>query len=279
AGRVGATNLALALLRADGGTTAPPPPVRLGDLNEHRRNETRRVQDEAEAQLHANGWVPADPAIVVAGSGWSNGIVGLVASRLVERYHRPAIVLEHVDDIVRGSARSVPGVDIVRAIEASSEILDRFGGHAAAAGLSLRYDALETFVRELKATVLDLCGGQLPEREIFIDAEAGAADLHLGTVDLLERLEPFGQGNEEPRVIVRDVAHRYAKTSRDGRHLLLRVVDERNRSHRAVFFGAGHRLAELEQAPRIDIATRLQRDTWDDRTSLKLHLDDFRPAQ
>ena len=279
AGRVDDPNLALDLLLADDATTATPLALRLSDLNEHRRNETRRVQDEAEAQLHANGWVPADPAIVVAGSGWSNGIVGLVASRLVERYHRPAIVLEHVDDIVRGSARSVPGVDIVRAIEASSEILDRFGGHAAAAGLSLRYDALETFVRELKATVLDLCGGQLPEREIFIDAEAGAADLHLGTVDLLERLEPFGQGNEEPRVIVRDVAHRYAKTSRDGRHLLLRVVDERNRSHRAVFFGAGHRLAELEQAPRIDIATRLQRDTWDDRTSLKLHLDDFRPAQ
>ncbi len=279
AGRVDDPSLALDLLLADDATTATPLALRLSDLNEHRRNETRRVHEEAEALLMAGAWLPADPAIVVAGAGWSNGIVGLVASRLVERYHRPAIVLERVDDVVRGSARSVPGVDIVRAIEASSEILDRFGGHAAAAGLTLRDEMLETFILELNATVLDLCGGRLPEREIFIDAEATAADLHLGTVDLLERLEPFGHGNEEPRVVLRGVGHRYAKTSRDGRHLILRIVDERQRSHRAVFFGAGHRLPEIERAQRIDVVARLQRDTWDGRTSLKLHLDDFRPAR
>lgn len=278
AGRVDDPYLALNLLLADDATTATPLALRLSDLNEQRRSETRRVHDAAEAQLRADGWLPMNPAIVVAGAGWSNGIVGLVASRLVERYHRPAIVLERVDGIVRGSARSVPGVDIVEAIAASRDILDRFGGHAAAAGLSLRDDDLERFARELNAAILDLCGGQLPDREIFIDAEATATDLHLDTVDLLERLEPFGQGNEEPRVLIRHVAHRYAKTSRDGRHLLLRVIDERNRSHRAVFFGAGYRLAELEHAQRIDVVARLQRDTWDGRTSLKLHLDDFRAA-
>ncbi len=278
AGRVASPEIALDLLLADDATTATPLALQLNDLNEHRRAETTRVLEEAEGQLRETGWQPEFPAIVVAGDGWSNGIVGLVASRLVDRFHRPAIVLEDRDGVVRGSARSVPGVDIVQAISASSELLDRFGGHEAAAGLSMRREMLDTFIHELNASVLDLCGGRLPQRTIEIDAEASAADLDLNTVDAFDQLQPFGQGNPEPCLLVRGLSHRYAKTSRDGRHLLLQVGAEGRRGYRAVLFGAGHRLPELLRLPQIDIVTRLQRDTWDGRTSLKLHLVDFRPS-
>ncbi|MCO5175681.1 MAG: single-stranded-DNA-specific exonuclease RecJ [Thermomicrobiales bacterium] len=278
AGRVADPDIALDLLLADDATTATPLALQLNDLNEHRRAETTRVLEEAEGQLREIGWQPDFPAIVVAGDGWSNGIVGLVASRLVDRFYRPAIVLEHRDGVVRGSARSVPGVDIVQAISASSDILDRFGGHEAAAGLSMQAEMFDAFVHELNASVLDLCGGRLPQRTIAIDAEADPSDLDLGTVDALEQLEPFGQGNPEPHLLIRGLSHRYAKTSRDGRHLLLQVGAEGRRGHRAVLFGAGHRLPELLRLTHIDIVTRLQRDTWDGRTSLKLYLVDFRPS-
>jgi len=278
AGRIDDPTLALDLLLADDETTATPLAAQLNALNEHRRSETTRVLREAEEQLRTTGWKPSDPAIVVAGEGWSNGIVGLVASRLVDQYYRPTIVLERDGETVRGSARSVPGVDIVDAISASQDLLDRFGGHAAAAGLSMRYEVLGKFTDELNATVLDLCRGRLPEREIVIDAETIANDLDLGTVDLLQRLEPFGAGNEEPRILVRGVGHRSARASNDGRHLLLHVTDDRNRSHKAVFFNAGDRLAELTNTPKIDIVTRIRRDTWNGRDNLELHLEDFRPA-
>jgi single-stranded-DNA-specific exonuclease len=125
---------------------------------------------------------------------------------------------------------------------------------------------------------MDLCGGQLPDREIMIDAEATPGDLNLSTVNMLGQLEPFGSGNEQPLLILRGASHRYARVNRDGRHLTLQVVDAQRRGHRAIFFGAGPRLQELLSTPRIDVVSALQRDTWDGRVSLKLYVRDFRPA-
>jgi single-stranded-DNA-specific exonuclease len=278
AGRVDSPQVALDLLLADDLATAVPLALKLSDLNEQRQAETRRIQHEAEQLLDLDGAAAQAPAIVVADATWSTGIAGLVASRLAERYGRPAIVLERGPEVARGSARSIPGIDIVEAIGASRDILDRFGGHAAAAGLSLPSDQIDTFRRELAAAVMDLCGGRLPEREVLIDAEVMPEDLHLATVDTLGRLEPFGRGNEQPLFIVRNASHRYARLTRDGRHITLQIVDSRRRSHRAIFFGAGPRMRELLDSPRIDVVTTLERDTWDGRESLKLFIRDFRPA-
>jgi single-stranded-DNA-specific exonuclease len=145
--------------------------------------------------------------------------------------------------------------------------------------LSLATAHLEQFEQQLSATVFDMLGGAFPVREIALDAEVSQDELHLGTVSLLSRLEPFGRGNEEPCLLLRSVHHRYQKTSRDGRHLLFRAVDDRGRGHSAVYFNAGHRLKELLDTPRIDIAANLRRDNWDGRARLKLHVSDFRPAR
>jgi single-stranded-DNA-specific exonuclease len=278
AGRIDSPQAALDLLLADDATTATPLALKLSDLNTARQEMTRRIQAEAEASIKARG---ADemPAIVVSGESWSIGVVGLVAGRLAEAYNRPAIVFERGPEVSRGSARSAGDVNIVEAIAASADLLDRFGGHRNAAGLSLATAHLEQFEQQLSATVFDMLGGVFPVREIALDAEVSQDELHLGTVSLLSRLEPFGRGNEEPCLLLRSVHHRYQKTSRDGRHLLFRAVDDRGRGHSAVFFNAGHRLKELLDTPRIDIAANLRRDNWDGRARLKLHVSDFRPAR
>jgi single-stranded-DNA-specific exonuclease len=278
AGRVDSPQAALDLLLADDATTATPLALKLSDLNTTRQELTRRIQAEADADIRARGKAEM-PAIIVSGDSWGIGVVGLVAGRLAENYNRPAIVFERGPEISRGSARSAGDVNIVEAIAASHELIERFGGHRNAAGLSLPTAHLEQFERELCSTVFDMLGGRVPAREIMIDAEIGQPDLNLGTVALLSRLEPFGHGNDEPRLLLRDVRHRWEKTSRDGRHLLFNVVDDRGRGHGAVFFNAGNRLPELVRSPRVDIVATLRRDTWDGRERLKLHVCDFRTAR
>ncbi len=278
AGRVDSPQVALDLLLADDATTATPLALKLSDLNVSRQELTRRIQAEAEASIRARD-AADQPAIVVAGESWGLGVVGLVAAKLAEAFNRPAIVFERGPEVSRGSARSAGDVNIVEAIAASAGLLDRFGGHRNAAGLSLPTANLDQFERELSATVFDMLGGQYPAREIVLDAAINHSDLHLGTVSLLSRLEPFGRDNDEPRLLLRGVKTRYQKTSRDGRHLLFQAVDERGRGHSAVFFNAGNRLRELLDAKRIDIATNLRCDSWDGRDRLKLHVSDFRTAR
>jgi single-stranded-DNA-specific exonuclease len=278
AGRMGSPQPALDLLLADDAATATPLALVLSDTNVARQAETKRIQRDIEQQLAARDDIDDLPAIVVAGDGWGVGVAGLVASRIADAYARPTIVIERGPEFSRGSARSVAGVNIVEAIGACAALLERYGGHSGAAGLSIVTDRIAAFERQLCATIFDMCDGQLPERRVTIDAVASHRFLTLATVDELSRLEPFGRGNEAPALLVARVGHRYAKTSRDGRHLLLRVVDGSGRGHPAVMFGAGQRLEELRTAPRIDVVTNLVRDTWDGRERLKLKLIDFRAS-
>lgn len=278
AGRVDSPQIALDLLLADDAATATPLALRLSELNTLRQMETRRIQQDAESILASMGGGSQMPAIVLAGENWTSGIAGLVASRIAETYNRPTVILDRGASMSRGSARSAGVVDIVEALKASSDILDRFGGHSAAAGLSIANEHIATLQHQLSATVFDMCGGQLPPRQIRIDAEASQSDLHLGTVRELNRLEPFGRGNDEPCLLLRNLGHRWCKRSRDGRHLLFSAVDDHGRTHSAVFFGSGDRLQELCDTSRIDLAACLKRDDWEGRSRLKLHVTDFRPA-
>jgi single-stranded-DNA-specific exonuclease len=279
AGRIDDPRIALDLLLADDLATATPLAHRLNDLNERRQADTKRALAEAERMVAEAGGIAQFPAIVLAHSEWSIGIAGLVAGRLAEAYGRPAVILERGDTESRGSARSAGDIDIHQALTMTKELLIRYGGHRAAAGLSLETHKFEQFQRELAATVFDLCGGRLPERVITLDAEAAHDELDLDSVDLLDRMEPFGRGNDQPLLLIRRLRHRYAKTSKDGRHLLFQVIDDYNRPHRAVLFGAGHRLRELMTTPRIDLAANLTRDDWSGRIELKLRVADFRPAR
>ncbi|HUG14383.1 MAG TPA: single-stranded-DNA-specific exonuclease RecJ [Thermomicrobiales bacterium] len=279
AGRVDTPRLALDLLLAEDIAAATPLASRLSELNAVRQGETRRTLDAAEAQLAELGGATANAAIVLSGEGWNVGVVGLVAARVAERHCRPTVVLEDAGAVSSGSARTAGGVDIVKALATCSDLLQRFGGHSAAAGLSIASVDVPELRRRLSGAVLEALGGQMPRREHDIDAIASHADLSLNTVDLLDRLEPCGEGNARPALLVPALRQRYVKTSRDGAHLMFQVIDDAGYRHRAVMFGAGSRMLELLACPSVDILTRLDRDTWQGRTRLNLRVVDFRAAE
>lgn len=167
-------------------------------LNARRRWLTRQTVDAALALLERERWLSEGPAIVVAGANWDPGIVGLVAGRLAERYHKPAIVLSAPPgEMARGSARSIEGVDIHAAIAAHKDMLYRCGGHPMAAGLSIEGDRLDEFRRALWRT-LEQAAPLPAEREVQIDAVLSLDQVSPGLVRAVNALAPFGPGNEAP---------------------------------------------------------------------------------
>lgn len=278
AGRMASPDLALQLLLANDYEAALPFAAKLDELNRQRRAETKRMVQEAERMIEDQGGADALPVLVVDDPTWSVGLAGIVAGRLAETYHRPAIVFERGPLTAKGSARSAGTVDIIQALGMTDSLLDRYGGHAAAAGLSLPSNKVDEFRDALAASIFDLWGGQMPRREVVLDAEVPHNELHLETVARLASLEPCGHGNDSPLFLLRGLDVRSPRRTKDGRHLMWQAIGSDGKAHGVIFFSAGDRVDELARCGRVDIAASLQEDTWNGSTRLKIHVKDFRPA-
>lgn len=279
AGRMDSPAIALDWFLADDPATAALLAQRLNELNQQRQAVTQRIFDEAQQQLAACGGAEQFPALVVDGEGWSIGVAGIVAAKLTEAHYRPAVVIERGAELSRGSARSGSLLDIHAALSQSAHLFTHFGGHAAAAGFTIPTARIDEFRNELMANVYDCFGGHMPQRELALDAEVEHADLTLETVDRLASLEPHGRDNPPPRLLVRNVRVESPRLSRDGKHLLFKSVDRRDRRHDTVYFSGGPRIRQLANAGRVDLAASLRRDVWQGRTRLKLQVEDFRPTE
>ncbi|MEZ4521573.1 MAG: single-stranded-DNA-specific exonuclease RecJ [Thermomicrobiales bacterium] len=278
AGRMDSPDLALEWFLADDVESSTPYSQQLDRLNRERQADTKRVTQEAELQIRMHDDGGGQPALVVDGRDWSPGVIGIVAGRLAERFNRPAIVISRGPQFSTGSARTAGEVDIVEAIRACRDLLERFGGHTAAAGLTIETAKIDRFRQALSNAVLDQLDGELPVRELHLDAEVPHEDLSLATVEKLDVLEPCGHGNDRPLFLVRGLRPDRIRTSRDGKHLLFNVTDRYGKQHQATFFSAGERCGELMACGMIDAAADLRRNTWNGRVSLQLRLTDFRPA-
>jgi single-stranded-DNA-specific exonuclease len=221
-----------------------------------------------------------DRAIVLDRQGWHPGVIGIVASRLVERYHRPAILISRPDGdgVARGSARSIPGFDLLEAIRACAGHLERFGGHAAAAGFDIRTDAIEPFRAAFADHARALLPGE-PVPELRIDLELRLADVTPEFVRYLQYVGPFGSGNPAPVFAFRQVRVTSAATvGADGQHLRLRLADS-GRQLQAIGFrmGSSHG-AVARPGSLVDVAAQLQEDEWRGRSRIQAKLVDLRPA-
>ncbi|MEV4419756.1 single-stranded-DNA-specific exonuclease RecJ [Patulibacter sp. NPDC049589] len=199
AGRIGRADVGVELFLAADEDEARRLADRLDRANLDRREVERRILDEAVAQATAQG---PQPAYVLAGEDWHPGVVGIVASRIVERFGRPAVLLGRNGDELTGSARSVPGFDLLAGLDACAEHLLRHGGHRAAAGLALDPDRLPAFTAALRAYAdvhLDEAALEPAEQ---VDAVVGGAQLGMALADELSALGPFGEGNPEPVLLV-----------------------------------------------------------------------------
>jgi single-stranded-DNA-specific exonuclease len=273
-GRLGAAEPALALLLADADTAAERAQA-LEAANAERRAVQDRVMEEALAQL---GDRDPGPAIVIAGEGWPAGVVGIVAAKLVDRYARPAFVVgvDPATGIGRGSARSAGGVNLYRALAEADAIgcLERFGGHAAAAGFTVNRASVAALAEALGGACAKLAAGSGPvsaAREI--DAEVRLADVDERLAEELAGLGPFGQENQAPVLVTRNAKVTAVRRVGDGTHLKLTLEDDRAVSRTAIGFGLGAR--PVEAGARIDAAFLPTISTWQGRRSAELELADL----
>jgi len=279
-GRMGHAAEAVELLTTAGGADARRIAEFLSEQNEDRRNTERRILAEAIEQVEQQGYdAPDRRALVVAGRGWHPGVVGIVASRLVERYHRPTVVLciDEQKQLAQGSARSVEGVSIHEGLQTCAQHLQTFGGHDMAAGLKLSADKLDTFREALVAW-----GNQCLEADELratykLDAACGVDDITLDLTEQLDRLKPFGPGNRRPllRVGPSQVPAPAQRMGQTGQHLRLTLTGQRARL-KAVGFGMGDHADALRPGGTVEVVAEPHINEWRGRRSAELHLRDLR---
>ena len=264
AGRLGHPREALELLLTEDEAEARRLADSLEDLNRERQAIEARILREAVAQVEA--WpveTRARRAYAVAGADWHEGVIGIVASRLVERYHRPVVLIAGTEGDWKGSGRSIPTFDLHGALGACAELLGRWGGHRAAAGLSIREENVEAFAEvfaEQAATVLE--DGDL-EPVTSIDAVVPrGTDLSLNLCAELGRLAPFGLGNPAPTLLAPGCGLAELATVGDGKHLRFRVRRDGRDAGSAIAFGQGSRLDVLRPEALHDVAFRLEENRW-----------------
>jgi len=264
AGRLGHPHEALELLLTEDETEARRLAESLEELNRERQAIESRILREAVAQVEA--W-PAERrarrAYVVAGADWHEGVIGIVASRLVERYHRPVVLIAGTDGDWKGSGRSIAAFDLHGALGACAGLLGRWGGHRAAAGLSIAEKNVEPFAEAFAqhaATVLD---EDHLEPVTSIDAVVPrGAHLSLGLCAELGKLAPFGLGNPAPTLLAPGCGLAELATVGDGKHLRFRVRRDGRDAGSAIAFGQGSRLEVLHPDALYDVAFRLEENRW-----------------
>jgi single-stranded-DNA-specific exonuclease len=270
AGRLCHPRAALDLLLTDDRKEADRLAGELEALNRDRQAVEERILREAIAQV--DEWPEArrrQRGYVVAGGDWHRGVIGIVASRLVERYHRPVVLIAGGEDEWTGSGRSIPSFDLHGALAACAGHLERWGGHRAAAGLSIKEESLGAFAEAFAAHA----GGALADEDLVpsvqIDAVVRGTELTLSLSRELETLAPFGLGN--PGVVLMAVGCELSELGAvgEGKHLKLAVTADGARSG-AIAFGQGAQLDRYRRPLRYDVAFKLQANQWNGTVSPQL---------
>ena len=271
-GRLGHPRAALELLLTEDADEARRLADRLEELNRDRQAVEERIVRAAIAQVEE--WPEAKrrrPAYVVWGEDWHEGVIGIVASRLVERYHRPVVLIAGGEGLWKGSGRSIPSFDLHGALGACSQFLERFGGHRAAAGLSIDPGSLEPFAEAFAAQAEGLLAPDdlLPTTVVDAVLPRGAK-LTLDLCEELRQLAPFGLANPDVTLLAPGCELGELATVGEGKHLRFRVQRDGRDAGGAIAFGQGTKLDRFRRVGRYDVAFRLQENHWNGTVSPQL---------
>jgi single-stranded-DNA-specific exonuclease len=275
AGRLKSAKAALELLLTNDPLRAGALAQELEASNQERQAVTRETQTVAETLAMAG---EEDPVLLFAAhEDFNPGVVGLAASRLVEAHYRPAVVAAKGPEETRASCRSIPEFHITDALDQCADLLVRHGGHAAAAGFTVKNANLPALVARLKGLAAERLGPLDLRPTLRADQEIPLSSLSFDLLRQLELLEPTGYGNPEAVFVSRDVKIRSSRTvGQEGRHLKLLLQDERGVTTDAIGFRLGEMQKELP--PRVDLAYTLEANEYNGRTTLQLNLKDIRPT-
>lgn len=279
AGRMGEPGEALRLLLTRDPAEAEALAGGLETANEERRRIERRIVEEALDALDGSYDPVRDRAVVVAGEGWHPGVIGIVASRIAERLHRPAVVVALEEERGRGSARSIPAFDVHDALVECGEHLERFGGHRQAAGMDVRRENVDAFRSAFLAAARERLGEEEPRPVLTADLEVGLDELDEGCRRHLRWFAPHGRGNPRPLFVARYVRVDGPPLATKGGHLRFRI--EQGGSGLPAF-GAGlaERFpAESLAARPVDVAFNLTENAYRGHVTVEAKVRDVRPSR
>ena len=285
-GRLSDANPAVELLLTKDPARARVLGAQIEGLNAQRKLLTSQVYEAAETQLRENPDLLSEPVIALSHPNWPGGVVGIVANKLVDRYHKAALLLnESEDGMMRGSARSIEGLNITEAIAANKDLLRSFGGHPMAAGLSLPMENLSAFRRGLgKAVEAQLGSTVREEPTLQIDTWLSLNEINFKLADALESLSPFGAGN--PPLLLASRAVQLKSVSTIGRtkeHVRLNIEDNSGNKQSVTWWGGGgEELPDLSTSlseNKFDIAYSLRASTYRGQKQLTLQFEEFRVGE
>lgn len=253
----------------------------INDLNTTRRELDSNITKEALQMLHDDSEISSKKATIVYSENWHKGVVGIVASRLIDKYYRPTIVLTKANGLITGSARSIKNFDVYDAIESTNHLLENFGGHTYAAGLALKPENFEEFKKLFHSYAMKHITDDMLVPEIEIDAELFISDINFNFYKILKQFAPFGPGNMSPLFQTKNVIDTgYAKLvgKKDYKHLKFSVVhpDMTGNPVPAIAFNQGHHLEEMEKGNPFEICYHIDENTWLGNTTLQLRILDIK---
>ena len=246
-------------------------------VNEH--NLKRRELDQSITQEALKMVIPNAKSTVVYQENWHKGVVGIVASRLIETHYRPTIVLTENNGMLAGSARSVKGFDIYNAIGSCSEYIEQFGGHKYAAGLTLKKENLAGFTAKFEEVVSATIQEEMLNPQISIDAELTISEINPKLFRILKQMAPFGPGNMSPIFMTQQVIDRgYGrKIGQEQTHLKLNVGDKEPTQYLdCIGFGMADKFELIKEGQQFDIAYAIEENVWNGNVNLQLRLKDIR---
>ncbi len=278
AGRMGSAATSLELILCD----VPADAAALAQVLEAHNRDRQRLQgavvDEAVDIIEEVDLLSGDSIIVVYKEGWHKGVLGIAASKIMEKYGRPAVVISTTGGFGVGSGRSVHGFHLNEAFAHCADLLEGFGGHQRAAGLRVKDHAIVALRQKLNAFAATVFAGGMPEQVLEIDAELPLASVSIDLVSMVEGLEPFGEGNPAPLFATRRLVIK-SKPQVMGKDTLKFWVTDGKTTVSAVGFGMGAEFGSLRMNQAVDIAYTLGIDDWNKAPQAQIMLKDIRSAK
>lgn len=280
AGRMESGRLAVELLTAETEEAAVTIGSQINDNNNERKSIDREITKAALDMVQDGTCCASENAVIVYGPDWNKGVVGIVASRLVEAYYKPAFVLTKSNGFVTGSARSVRGFDLYEAISSCADLLENYGGHIYAAGLTLREENLPEFVRRIDKYVGEHISDEMATPIIDVDSEINFSQITPKFFRILKQFQPFGPGNSAPVFLTKNVYDdgNGRKVGPGGQHLKLELIQESQPYHQisAIAFNMASLFEHIRNGNPIDICYSVVENYYRGNSTIQLRIKDMR---
>lgn len=274
-GRMADASVAVKMLLSESGMEAFNFAKVLDEQNRLRQEVESKIFKEAEEIIQKEG-LENKKTMVIAGNNWHQGVIGIVASKLTEKYMKPVILLTYDDKIAKGSGRIPQGISLYEALTKCSDLLITFGGHELAAGMTLKKDDIEKFKERFEQVVISMKPDDFV-KVIDLDLEITKEDLTIENINDINLIAPFGQKNKKPTFVYKNLKVESICTLKDGKHLKLKLKDETFLVD-AICFGAGTRRDEIKIGDKIDVVFNLSLNEFMGNVNIQLLLIDFKKS-